>query len=74
MTIKGVVKPVAFDVEVTEVVKDPFENERVGAEATTSISRKNFGLTWNTALEAGGVLVSDKINIELDLSFVKANL
>ena len=50
---------------------DPFGNTRAGFEATTTISRKDFGLTWNAALEAGGVLVSDKVVITIDASVIK---
>ncbi len=51
---------------------DPFGNVRAGFEGGTEISRKDFGLTWNVALEAGGVLVSDKIKIQLDVSAVQS--
>jgi polyisoprenoid-binding protein YceI len=50
---------------------DPFGNHRIGFEAKTTVSRKDFGMTWNAALEAGGVLVSDKIQIELEISAIK---
>ena len=50
---------------------DPFGNTRVGFEAKTTVSRKEFGMTWNTALETGGVLVSDKIQLELEISAIK---
>lgn len=70
LTIKGVTQRVVFDVEVNGVAKDPFGNLRAGLEAKTVISRKEFGLTWNAVLETGGVLVSDKVNINLDLSFI----
>ena len=51
---------------------DAYGNPRAGFEAKTEISRKDFGLTWNVALEAGGVLVSDKVKISLDISAIKA--
>ena len=73
LTIKGVTKKVVFDVEgPTGPAKDPWGNERVAASATTKISRKEFGLTWNAALETGGVLVGDEVTITLDVQFVKA--
>ncbi|GHD03047.1 YceI family protein [Zhihengliuella salsuginis] len=72
LTIRGTTLPVEFDVEFQGTAVDPFGLTRAGFEATTVISRKEFGLTWNAALEAGGVLVGDKITIILDLSFVKA--
>jgi polyisoprenoid-binding protein YceI len=53
-------------------VKDPYGNTRIGLSATTRISRKDFGLVWNGALETGGVLVGDEVTITLDVEFVKA--
>ncbi|MGO4452637.1 YceI family protein [Arthrobacter sp. RAF14] len=70
LTIKGVTVPVTFDAEFGGVAVDPFGNTRAGVSAETTISRKEFGLTWNAALEAGGVLVSDKVKINLELSFL----
>jgi polyisoprenoid-binding protein YceI len=73
LTIKGVTKTVAFEVEgPTAPAKDPWGNERVAVSATTKISRKDFGLVWNAALETGGVLVGDDVTITLDVQFVKA--
>ncbi|MBG6084139.1 YceI family protein [Zhihengliuella flava] len=72
LTIRGTTQPVEFDVEFQGTAVDPFGLTRAGFEATTTISRKEFGLTWNAALEAGGVLVGDKVTIILDLSLVKA--
>lgn len=69
LTIKGITKSVVFDTEFNGVVVDAFEATRAGFEATTTISRKEFGLTWNAAIEAGGVLVSDKVVINLDVAF-----
>lgn len=71
LTVHGVTRPVTFDVEVFGEATDPFGNKRLGAEAKATINRKDFGLTWNAALEAGGVLVSDKVVLSLDLSFIK---
>lgn len=65
LTIHGVTKPVTLAVETTGAGTDPWGNARVGFEATTSVSRSDFGLTWNQALETGGVLVGDKITIEI---------
>ncbi|WP_125612907.1 YceI family protein [Specibacter cremeus] len=72
LTIRGIAKPVVFKGEFNGVAVDPFGATRAGFEAKTVISRKEFGLTWNAALEAGGVLVSDKVTITLDVAFVKA--
>lgn len=71
LTIAGVTKPVTLDLEYTGSATDPFGNQRAAFEATTTISRKEWGITWNAALEAGGVLVSDKVAIALDVSAIK---
>jgi polyisoprenoid-binding protein YceI len=72
LTIHGVTKPVVFEVDgPTPETKDPWGNTRIGVEATTSIDRKDFGLTWNSNLETGGVLVGDKVAITVDVEFVK---
>jgi polyisoprenoid-binding protein YceI len=73
LTIKGVTLPVAFAVEgPTAAAKDPWGGTRIGVLATTKINRKEFGLTWNAALEAGGLMVGEEISITLELQFVKA--
>ena len=71
LTIKGVTKPVTIDFESTGSAQDPFGNLRVGFEGATTINRKDWGLTWNAALETGGVLVSEKIKLEFDVSAIK---
>jgi polyisoprenoid-binding protein YceI len=71
LTIKGVTRPVTLEVEFGGVATDPFGNVRVGFSAETTVNRRDFGLTWNAALETGGVLVSDKIKLTLDISAVK---
>ncbi len=72
LTIRGVTKQVVLDVEgPTPEVKDPWGGVRVGAHATTTINRKDFGLLWNKALEAGGVLVGDDVTVTLDVELVK---
>lgn len=71
LTIKDVTKPVELKVEVGGVHTDAYGNVRGGFEADVTISRKEWGLTWNVALEAGGWLVSDKIKIALDVSLIK---
>lgn len=70
LTIKTTTLPVIFDVELNGIATDPFGNVRAGAEAKTVISRKDFGITWNAVMETGGLLVSDKVTITLDLSFI----
>jgi polyisoprenoid-binding protein YceI len=73
LTIHGVIRNVELDVDnISPATKDPWGNVRIAASASTVISRKDFGLTWNAALEAGGVLVGDEITIELDVQFVKS--
>ncbi|HUW16920.1 MAG TPA: YceI family protein [Actinomycetes bacterium] len=71
LTIRGTSRPVKITAELEGVSTDPFGSERIGFSGTTTISRKDFGLTWNVALEAGGVLVSDKVKITLDVSAVR---
>jgi polyisoprenoid-binding protein YceI len=72
LTIHGVTRNVAFEVEGPSTpTKDPWGNTRIGLEATTRINRKDFGLTWNAALETGGILVGDDVNITLDIQFIK---
>jgi polyisoprenoid-binding protein YceI len=73
LTIRGVTRKVRFAVEgPTPPTKDPWGNTRVAISAITKINRKDFGLTWNTALETGGILVGDEVTITLDAEFVKA--
>lgn len=73
MTIRGVTRKVRFAVEgPTPPAKDPWGNTRVAVSATTKINRKDFGLTWNAALETGGILVGEDVTITLDAEFVKA--
>ena len=71
LTIHGVTQPVELETEFNGTAVDPFGNTRAGFEASVTISRKDFGLTWNAALEAGGVLVGDKVTIALDVSAIK---
>ena len=73
LTIRGVTRKVSFQVEgPTPPAKDPWGNTRVAISASTKINRKDFGLTWNAALETGGILVGDDVTITLDVEFVKA--
>ena len=71
LTIKDVSKPVTILFEETGEAVDPFGNTRLGFEGRTTINRKDWGLTWNAALEAGGVLVSEKIGLEFDISAIR---
>ena len=72
LTLHGVTKPVVLEVESTGTpVTDPMGNTRAGASATTKISRKDFGLLWNQALEGGGVMVGDEVAISIDVEAIK---
>lgn len=70
LTIRGTTRPVTLKTTFEGAATDPFGASRLGATATVEISRKDFGLTWNAALETGGVLVGDKITITLDIEAV----
>lgn len=70
LTIKGVTKSITIPFEFNGEAKDPFGNTRIGFEGKTKISRKDFGITWNAALETGGVLVSDEVTLELEVEAV----
>jgi polyisoprenoid-binding protein YceI len=70
LTIKDVTKPVTIEFEETGSAIDPWGNTRIGFEGETSINRTDWGLSWNAALEAGGVLVSEKVKLEFDVSAV----
>jgi len=72
LTVNGVTRQVQFELEFDGVSPDPWGGTRAAFSATTEISRKDFGLGWNVALETGGVLVSDKVKVELDIQAVKA--
>jgi polyisoprenoid-binding protein YceI len=73
LTLHGVTNVATFAVEdLSAPAKDPWGNVRVGLSATTKINRKDFGLSWNSTLEAGGLLVGDEITITLDVQFIKA--
>jgi len=72
LTVKGITKPVDFDLEFDGVVTDPWGNTKAGFTAETEISRKDFGLEWNVALETGGVLVGDKVKIVLEIEALKS--
>jgi polyisoprenoid-binding protein YceI len=72
LTIKDVTKPVTVDFELTGTAEDPWGNTRLGLEGSTVINRKDWGVNFNVALEAGGVLVSEKVTIEFEVSTVKA--
>jgi polyisoprenoid-binding protein YceI len=72
LTIKGVTRPVTVDFEYTGSATDPFGNHRIGFEGTITVNRKDWGVNWNAALEAGGVLVSEKVTLEFDVSAIRS--
>jgi len=71
LTVKGISKPITVEFESTGSARDPFGNLRIGFEGQTTLSRKDWGLTWNAALETGGFLVSDKIKLDFDISAIQ---
>jgi len=71
LTIKGVTKPVTVDFTFEGATIDPWGNQRIGFDGSTTINRKDWGVTWNAPLEAGGVLVSEKVTLEFEISAVK---
>jgi polyisoprenoid-binding protein YceI len=73
LTIKGVTKSVTIDFEYTGAATDPFGNHRIGFEGTTTVNRKDWGVNWNAALEAGGVLVSEKVTLEFEVSAIRTD-
>lgn len=72
LTIRGVTRPVSIDLDFTGVVHDPWGNLRLGFEGSVTINRRDWGLSWNAALDAGGVLISEKVTLELDISAVRS--
>jgi polyisoprenoid-binding protein YceI len=74
LTIKGVTKPVTVDFEFTGAAVDPFGNHRIGFEGKTVVNRKDWGVNWNAALEAGGVLVGEKVTLEFDVSAIRTDV
>jgi polyisoprenoid-binding protein YceI len=71
LTIRGTTKPATLDLEFTGAVRDPFGNLRLGFEGSTVVNRRDWGLDWNMALDTGGLLVSEKVTLELDVAAVR---
>jgi len=71
LTIKDVTKPVGIDFEFTGAVTDPFGNERAGFEGSTTINRKDWGVSFNAPLETGGVLVGENVTLEFEVAAIK---
>jgi polyisoprenoid-binding protein YceI len=72
LSIKGVTKPVTVEFEYTGTAVDPFGNHRLGLDGSTTVNRKDWGLNWNAALDTGGVLVSEKVTLEFEVSAIRA--
>ena len=72
LTIKGITKKIKLDVECGGIIKDPWGNEKAGFTITGKVNRKDWDLNWNTALEAGGVLVGDNVTINCEVELQKA--
>ncbi|HET6877776.1 MAG TPA: YceI family protein [Jatrophihabitans sp.] len=72
LTIKDVTKPVTIPLEFQGAATDPFGNQRIGFEGSVTINRKDWGVNWNAALETGGVLVSEKVTLEFEISAIKS--
>ncbi len=71
LTMHGVTKPVVLDVEITPEMKDPWGNIRIGATGTGKLNRKDYGLGWNKALETGGVVVGEEVQLTIDVELTK---
>lgn len=71
LTMRGVTKPISFEADFSGLAKDPWGNNKAGFEISGKINRKDFGLTWNAPLEAGGVMVSDEVKIHGEVQLVK---
>ncbi|MFD1770551.1 YceI family protein [Sphingobacterium suaedae] len=70
LTIKNITKPITFHVEVGGLAKDPWGNEKIGFAFRGKVNREDFGLTWNTTLETGGVMVGEEVKIQGDVQFI----
>ncbi len=73
LTIKGITNPVTVDFEYTGTAVDPYQNQRIGFEGKTTVNRKDWGMSWNAALDAGGVLISEKVTLEFEVSAIRGD-
>jgi polyisoprenoid-binding protein YceI len=72
LTMKGVTRPVTVELEYTGAAVDPYGNQRIGLEGKAVVNRKDWGISWNAALETGGVLVSEKVTLEFEVSAIRS--
>jgi len=72
LTVRGVTRPLTIDFTFTGAATDPFGNARIGLEGAVDVDRRDFGLQWNAGLDTGGVLVSNKVTLEFDVSAIKS--
>lgn len=73
LTIRGVTNPVTIDFEFTGAATDPFGNDRVGFEGRAEVNRKDWGMNWNAALDAGGVMIGDRVTLDFDVSAIRTD-
>ena len=73
LTVRGVTKPVTLDFEYTGDATDPFGNKRVGFEGKAEVNRKDWGINWNATLDAGGVMIGDKVTLDFDVSAIRSD-
>jgi polyisoprenoid-binding protein YceI len=73
LTIKDVTQPVTIELDFAGSAVDPFGNQRIGFDGSTTVNRRDFGLEWNAALDTGGVLVSEKVTLEFEISAIRAD-
>jgi polyisoprenoid-binding protein YceI len=71
LTIRDITRPVSIDLELTGVVRDPWGMHRIGFEGSVAVNRRDWDLSWNMPLDTGGLLVSEKVTIELDVALVR---
>jgi polyisoprenoid-binding protein YceI len=71
LTVRGVTHPVTIDFEHTGAATDPFGNNRVGFEGKAEVNRKDWGIVWNANLDAGGVMIGDKVTLDFDISAIR---
>jgi polyisoprenoid-binding protein YceI len=72
LSMKGVTRPVTVELEYTGAAVDPYGNQRIGLEGKAVVNRKDWGITWNAALETGGVLVSENVTLEFEVSAIRS--